>query len=66
VAAGDRSRRLTGGTVVAMATAGDDIGDPSAMRLAGRDGFLAAEIDREDVPPLTAEAVREVLEQVRP
>jgi AbrB family looped-hinge helix DNA binding protein len=35
------------------------------MKLVERDGFLAAEIEGYDGPPLTAEDVREVLERVR-
>jgi AbrB family looped-hinge helix DNA binding protein len=35
------------------------------MRLVQRDGFLAAEIEGDDGPPLTVEEVRATLERVR-
>jgi AbrB family looped-hinge helix DNA binding protein len=35
------------------------------MRLVERDGFLAAEVEGDDEPPLTVEAVRELLERLR-
>lgn len=35
------------------------------MRLVERDGFLAAEVERDEEPPLSTEQVREVLERVR-
>ena len=36
-----------------------------AMTLVERDGFLAAEIEGDEVPAVTADEVREVLERVR-
>jgi AbrB family looped-hinge helix DNA binding protein len=36
------------------------------MRLVERDGFLAAEVEGDDGPALTVEAVRELLERLRP
>jgi AbrB family looped-hinge helix DNA binding protein len=41
--------------------------EPSArgMTLVERDGFLAAEVEGDDIPVLTAEDVREVLERLR-
>lgn len=36
------------------------------MRLVERDGFLAAELEGDDGPPLTVEEVRATLERVRP
>ena len=38
---------------------------PSRVRLVERDGFLAAEIEGYDGPPLTVEGVRELLERLR-
>jgi len=38
---------------------------PRPMRLVQRDGFLAAEIEGDDGPPLTVEEVRVTLERVR-
>lgn len=35
------------------------------MRLVERDGFLAAEVEGDDEPPLSTEEVRELLERVR-
>lgn len=35
------------------------------MRLVERDGFLAAEVDDDEAPSLTAEEVRSLLERVR-
>jgi AbrB family looped-hinge helix DNA binding protein len=37
-----------------------------SMRLIERDGFLAAEVEGDDAPPLSVEEVRAVLERVRP
>jgi AbrB family looped-hinge helix DNA binding protein len=38
---------------------------PSRVRLVERDGFLAAEIEGYDGPPLTVEAVRDLLDRLR-
>lgn len=35
------------------------------MRLVAREGFLAAEVEGDDVAPLTTEQVREALERLR-
>lgn len=35
------------------------------MRLVEREGFLAAEVDGDEGPPLTAEQVRDLLERTR-
>lgn len=35
------------------------------MHLVERDGFLAAEVEEDEGPPLTAEQVRELLERLR-
>lgn len=35
------------------------------MRLVERDGFLAAEVEDDEGPPLTAQQVRELLERLR-
>ena len=37
----------------------------AAVRLSERDGFLAADDDADDVPPLTAENVRDLVERTR-
>lgn len=49
---------------VAVATTTDPPEEPT-MRLVTRDGFLAAEIEGPDGPPLTVEAVRELRERPR-